>query len=103
VARNIFIQYADSDVFGTKEFAAFMERKLKEEGVVNLAVLMGSAKTRAEKANQTYILEQRAEMRGRLVQAAMANKLAHGQALLEGFGASTGIDLTTHDEEPDEE
>ena len=50
----------------------------------------------AARANPTssIFLEQRAEMRGRLVHAAMQGMLRHGGALLAGFGTSTPIDVT---------
>ena len=49
------------------------------------ASLNGVAKRTAGKVNQTFILEQRAEMRERLVQAAMDGVLKFNAAALEGF------------------
>ena len=54
-------------------------------GVRDLAPLNGVAKRAACKANQAFILEQRAEMRGRLVQAAMDGGLNFNAAALAGF------------------
>ena len=54
--------------------------------------------SRAERANVAFILEQRADMRGRLVQAALADKLAWGQASLAGFAPATALDLVDFDD-----
>lgn len=48
------------------------------------------AKRTAGKVNQTFILEQRAEMRERLVQAAMDGVLKFNAAALEGFRRGGG-------------
>ena len=47
--------------------------------------------------NEHYILTARADMRGRLVQAALAGKLSVGQANLPGFAKSAPVDLTQLD------
>ena len=52
----------------------------------------GTAKGAAKKANQTFILEQRADMRARLVQVAIQGKLKYSTATLAGF-AQTGASL----------
>ena len=52
----------------------------------------------AEKANVALILEQRADMRGWLVQAALADKLPWGQARLAGFAPATAVDLDDLDD-----
>ena len=41
----------------------------------------------------------RADMRGRLVQAALANGLSWGQANLAGFAPATALDLDEYDDE----
>ena len=65
--------------------------------------MKGAAKSAAEKVNQRFIVEQRADMRGRLVQAAMSDELKHGQAYLLGFTSATAINLDALDEEDSED
>lgn len=60
--------------------------------------LRGTALSKARKANEQYILTARADMRGRLVQAALEGKLTVGQANLPGFAASAPVDLTQLDD-----
>ena len=50
------------------------------------------AKGAAKKANQTFILEQRADMRARLVQVAIQGQLIYSTAALAGFD-QTGASL----------
>ena len=52
----------------------------------------------ATKNNEKYILDVRADMRGRLVQAALAGKLAWGSANLEGFAPATALNLDEFDD-----
>jgi hypothetical protein len=85
VARDIFLQYVGSNEYGRGTFNAYLARVMFEKGVVDLDNVSGAAKTAARRANQTFILEQRAEMRARLVQAAINGKLAYAAAELEGF------------------
>ena len=87
VARDIYIRYVDSDQYGTGSFATYLHAELNKEGVHDLDKCCGSAIRKQRKANQTFILEQRAEMRARLLQLAMEGKLEHGQAELDGFRA----------------
>lgn len=85
VVRDIYLEYVASDEYGGDTFLTFLERRLLEMGVRDLAPLNGVAKRAACKANQAFILEQRAEMRGRLVQAAMDGGLNFNAAALAGF------------------
>jgi len=88
VARDIYIRYVDSDQYGTGTFETYLQAELNREGVHDLDKCHGSAIRKQRKANQTFILEQRAEMRARLLQLAMEGKLEYGQAELDGFGPS---------------
>ena len=88
---------------GDGTFLGFLERRLGEMGVRHLGSLKGVAKTAAGKANQVFILEQRAEMRGRLVQAALDNQLKHDAAALRVFqrggdGNADVIDVDAFDD-----
>lgn len=56
---------------------------------VDLSPRQGVAKRKARNANTKFILEQRAEMRARLVQLACEGKLRFGQASLPGFRSTT--------------
>ena len=47
----------------------------------------------ARKPNAKFILEQRAEMRSRLVQLAIGSKLKYGHARLAGFSPSTAVEV----------
>jgi hypothetical protein len=85
VARDIYLRYVDSKSYGTGDFEAFLLEELKAEGVRDQNKCRGVAKTAASKANQTFILEQRAYMRERLVQVAIAGKLTFSAASLAGF------------------
>ena len=51
----------------------------------NLDTFQGPAMRRARNVNTKFILEQRADMRVRLVKLAMEGELQHGQAKLNGF------------------
>jgi hypothetical protein len=88
VARDVWVRYMDSDQYGAKTFQAFLTAELAAMGVKDVDKCRGQAKRVAERANQAFILEQRAEMRGRLVQMAMEGAIVHGQAQLPGFSAS---------------
>ena len=90
MVRDIYIEYMDSDEYGNSTFFTFLERRLLEMGVRDLRALHGVAKRAAGKANQAFILEQRAEMRGRLVQAAMDGVLKFNAAALAGFRRDGG-------------
>ena len=85
VARDLFIEYVDSDEFGTRSFETFLHRRLEEQGVLPTERLSGMALRAARQTNQRFILEQRASMRARLVQFAIAGKLAFSEAQLGGF------------------
>ena len=85
VVRDIYLEYVASDEYGGGTFLTFLEGRLLEMGVRDLCALHGVAKRAAGKANQAFIIEQRAEMRGRLVQAAMDGVLKYNAAALEGF------------------
>ena len=93
VARDVYLEYMASSEYGSGSFLTFLERRMEEMGVRHLR----GASTKQRRANQTFILEQRAEMRARLVQAALEGKLKHGAAELEGFCLSTGIDVEPAD------
>ena len=82
---DIYLEYVASDEYGGGTFLTFLEGRLLEMGVRDLCALHGVAKRAAGKANQAFIIEQRAEMRGRLVQAAMDGVLKYNAAALEGF------------------
>ena len=56
---------ADSSEFGSGTFLDFLQRWLAARGVQHLGPLKGVSKSNASKANRAFILEQRAEMRGR--------------------------------------
>jgi hypothetical protein len=60
---------------------------------VDRSALSGICARRAKTANNKFILEQRAEMRARLVQLAIENTLKYGQAKLAGFAKTTPINL----------
>jgi hypothetical protein len=99
--RDCWIEYMDSAAYGSSTFAQFMEHTLAEQGVQNLFSLRGAQRTAAAKSNRAFIIKQRADMRTRLVHAAMAGKLAWGSAQLAGFveSASETVDLTELDDE----
>ena len=63
-----------------------------------MSALKGAAKTAARKANQTFILEQRAEMRARLVQLAIEGSLYQGSTVLDGFARGTAVQVEESDE-----
>ena len=99
VARDCWLEYVASTEHGNAAFASFIEERLKGEGVQGENGLKGTALSKARKANEQYILTARADMRGRLVQAALADKLSVGQAHLPGFAASAPVDLTQLDDD----
>ena len=103
VARDVYVRYVDSDVYGSGTFESFLHRHLSEMGVLNLTTLSGTAKTAARKANQTFILEQRAEMRARLVQLAIEGSLYRGSAVLDGFAQSTPVQLESDEFDDDDD
>ena len=98
VARDAWLQYAGGASHGTRTFPSFLKQSLEEHGVQSLFGLKGARKSAAEKANTAFILEARADMRGRLVQAALAGKLAWGQANLAGFAPATAQNLDNFDD-----
>ena len=106
------MRYVDSAAYGSDTFVLFLIDDFKRQGVYDLNKFSGAKKTEASRGNQSFIIEQRADMRGRLVAAAMTgNKwkapghLQHGAAALAGFaengsGANT-VDFDKLDEEGD--
>ena len=98
VARDCWLKYVASPQYGMRTFGAFMQQTLAEAGVSDLAALRGVAAKAAERANVAYICTARADMRGRLVQAALADKLAWGAARLAGFAPATALDLEKFDD-----
>ena len=75
-----------SDEYGGGTFLDFLKRRLEEMGVLHLGgALKGSAKTAASKGNQSFIIKRRAEMRERLVQAAIDGTLTYNKSALAGF------------------
>ena len=103
---QIFLLYVDSAEFGNGTFKSFFERELAALGVVDTEKYKGTALTRAARANQEFILEQRAEMRARLVQAAVDETLKHGPETLGGMrvrpedrAALTELDEESEDDE----
>ena len=85
VARDAYVLYVNSDEYGTGSFESYLRRYLSNIGVLDLDGCKGTSKSAARNANQTFILEERAEMRARLVQLAIDNKLKFGSAALAGF------------------
>ena len=98
MARDAWLAYVASPSCGTRTFPAFLIQRFEAAGAQHLTGLRGTARSTAEKANVALILEQRADMRGRLVQAALADKLAWGQARLAGFAPATAVDLDDFDD-----
>ena len=88
---------------GSKTFAAFLLNFFEAAGVRCLFDLKGRELGAAARANVAYILGQRADMRNRLVHAALADKLSWGAASLAGFAPATALDLGSFDERPDAE
>jgi len=101
VARDAWLRYLDSDAFGTASFESFLEGELAAEGVRDLYKCRGATKTAAARKSREFILGQRADMRGRLVQAALAGKLKYEAASLSGFASSIAqdLDLEEYDDE----
>ena len=97
-ARDAWLAYVASPSYGTRTFPTFLMQRFEAAGAQNLTGLRGTARSTAERANVAFILEQRADMRGRLVQAALADKLAWGQASLAGFAPATALDLVDFDD-----
>lgn len=58
-----------------------------------MSALQGTAVRAARKTNSKFVIEQRAEIRARLVQLALENKLRFGQARLTGFATTAPIDV----------
>ena len=85
VARDIFLEYTAAGNIGSRTLATFLREQLEKQGVVPYEQLSGRARTQAQRANQAFILDKRADMRGRLVQVAMAGKLKWSGAELAGF------------------
>ena len=101
VVCDAWLRYVDSDAFGTASFESFLERELAAEGVRDLYKCRGATKTAAAGKSREFILGQRADMRGRLVQAALAGKLKCEAASLSGFAPSVAqdLDLEEYDDE----
>ena len=100
VARDVWLLYVASHQHGMRIFPAFLKQTLEtQHGVKSLSGLRNPTKSAAERANEEYILGVRADMRGRLVQAALANGLSWGQANLAGFAPATALDLEEYDDE----
>ena len=68
---------------------------------VNLDSVDGLGKRKARSASRKFALGQRAEMRARLVQLAIENKLRYGQAKLAGSAASVAVALDDSDSDSD--
>lgn len=105
-ARDAFLRYVDSDEYGNGTFREFLVKDFAAQGVHNIAKLSGAKQTEASRGNQSFILHQRAEMRQRLVSAAMAGNLKHGAAVLAGFAESDTtvvINLNNFDEGDEED
>ena len=104
-ARDAWLLYVastDPCHHGMKTFAAFLRRTFEAAGVRSLSSLRGRELGAAQRANEAYILGQRAAMRSRLVQAALAEKLSWGSASLAGFAPATAVNLDSFDEQPDD-
>ena len=86
MARDAYLCYVDSDAYGSGKFEDFLHGYLDERGVRDQNKCRGAAKAAAKKANQTFILEQRADMRARLVQVAIEGKLKYSAAELAVSG-----------------
>ena len=100
-ARDAWLLYVAGWEHGSKNFADFLHRFFDAAGVRCLEGLAGRELGAAQRGNVAYILGQRADMRGRLVHAALADKLSWGAASLAGFAPATAFDLDSFDELPD--
>jgi len=89
---KVALPLAASRAAATAAVLAMLLRQLSEDP-------LRLQKTAAEKANVSYILDFRADMRGRLVQAALASKLAWGQAMLTGFAQAAANNLDEFDDQ----
>ena len=87
---------------GSKSFTAFLRRTFEAAGVHSLSRLGGRELGAAQRGNEAYILGQRAAMRSRLLDAALAKKLSWGSASLAGFAPATAVNLDSFDEQPDD-
>ena len=84
VARDAFIAYAQSEVYGTSgAFIDYFGEWLMLDGraLTNLAGLSGAAKTEARRRNCAFVAGERNAMRDRLVEAALAGNLPTSPAL----------------------
>ena len=97
VVRDAWLRYVDSSSFGSKGFKSFLEQEMAAEGVQNLYKSKGATRTAAGAKSRQFIIGQRADMRGRLVQAALDRKLRHEAASLAGFAPSLAQDYTLDD------
>ena len=79
VARDCFLAYIDSPHYGHGAFLRYMEEALEAKGALNIATEQGSGKRQADVSNTTFILEERACMRERLLHAALRGGLSIGQ------------------------
>jgi hypothetical protein len=93
VARDCFIAYIDSDSFGSRAFFSYMQQHLAAKGVVSVQGCRGQAKRKASQGNLAFILSERADMRARLLRAAMEGKLVVNIATLAGFTRESAIEL----------
>ena len=79
MARDIWFEYVD-DAVNTCSFPAFLSERLQRHRVVDLKPLRGAARRAARTRNEAYVLGQRAEMRSRLVHAAIDGVLVWDSA-----------------------
>ena len=63
--------------------------------------MQGVPKRKARAVNKKFILEQRAEMRARLVQLAVDSQLRFGQASLAGFTSGAPAEFPMPGDEPE--
>ena len=75
----------ESSAHGSRTFNSFLRDELNGLGVFDQNACRGRQKMEAKRANQSFILEQRAQMRARLVQVAINGSLKFGDAQLVGF------------------
>ena len=85
VARDAFIAYAQSNLYGSGSFVDFFGQwlALDDRGLRNLAGLQGTDKTSAAQANKAFIAAERVAMRERLVDAALAGAMEWSLGLSE--------------------
>ena len=99
--------YVDSDSFGSGDFGSFFVNWLQRRGVTDLHSVRGRASTRgyATQRNLTFINQQRAALRERLLHAAQTGRLAwHDGPLVdvfvpEGTSRLSAVDLDALDDD----